>query len=200
LLLLFERKNTAPAGSDNGDRYPQNTGQKEKTMKKVCAWCRRELESFVAEHEQMYPVTHGICDTCAADLLMQMGRPLQEFLDSLDVPILLIESGPLICTANRQARKLLDKQLTEIEGRRGGDVIECVHAKLPEGCGNTVHCKSCTIRITVLETFTSGISSVRVPAYPDIQTVSGVKTMRFLITTEKVGNLVLLRIEDKNGF
>ena len=169
-------------------------------MKKVCAWCRRELESTAADHEQQYPITHGICETCAANLLAQMGRPLQEFLDNLDVPILLLESGPLICSANRQARKLLDKQLADIAGRRGGEVIECVYAKLPEGCGNTVHCKSCTIRITVLETFATGRSFIRVPAYPDIQTLSGVKTMCFLITTEKVGDFVFLRIEDKNGF
>jgi PAS domain-containing protein len=168
-------------------------------MKKVCAWCHRELESFAADHEERYPITHGICDTCAANVMAQLSRPLQEFLDNLDVPILLIESGPLICTANRRARKLLDKQLSEIKGRRGGEVIECAHARLPGGCGNTVHCKSCTIRITVLETFATGKSSVRVPAYPDIQTLSGVKTMRFLITTEKVGDFVLLRIEDNNG-
>jgi len=167
-------------------------------MRKVCAWCRRDLESLVADPEKTYPITHGICETCAANLLAQMGRPMQEFLDNLDVPILLIESGSLICTANRQARKLLNKQLIDIAGRSRGEAIECVYAKLPEGCGNTVHCKSCTIRITVLETFATGRSFVRVPAYPDIQTMSGVKTMRYLITTEKIADFVLLRIEDKD--
>ena len=168
-------------------------------MKKVCAWCKRELETLDTEHEQKFPITHGICETCAGNLLAQMGKPLLDFLDSLEVPILLIESGPLVCTGNKHARNLLNKQLSEIEGRRGGEVIECAYAKRPEGCGNTVHCKSCTIRITVLETFASGRSYVRVPAYPDIQTVSGVKTMRFLITTERVGVFVLLRIEEMNG-
>jgi hypothetical protein len=71
--------------------------------------------------------------------------------------------------------------------------------KSPEGYGNTVHCKSSTIRIIVLETFATGKSFVRVPAYPDIQTVSGIKTMRYLITTERVGVFVLLRIEEMNG-
>jgi hypothetical protein len=168
-------------------------------MKKICAWCKRVLEALDTDHQQKFPITHGICETCAGNLLAQMGRPLYDFLDNLEVPILLMESGPLICTANKHAQKLLDKPLSEIEGRRGGDVIECAHAKRPEGCGNTVHCKSCTIRITVLETFANGKSFFRVPAYPDIQTVSGVKTMCFLITTERVGDFVLLRIEDTNG-
>jgi len=168
-------------------------------MKKVCAWCKRELETLNTDHEEMYPITHGICETCAGNLLTQMGRPLYDFLDSLEVPILLMESGPLVCTGNKHARKLLDKQLFEIEGSRGGEVIECAYSKRPEGCGNTEHCKSCTIRITVLETFATGKSFVRVPAYPDIQSVSGIKTMRFLITTEKAGDFVLLRIEEMNG-
>ncbi len=169
-------------------------------MKKICAWCKRELEALNdADHEQQFPITHGICETCAGNLLAQMGRPLWDFLDNLEVPILLMEPGPLVCSANKHAQKLLNKQLPEIEGRRGGEVIECAHAKRPEGCGNTVHCKSCTIRITVLETFATGKSFVRVPAYPDIQTVSGVKTMRYLISTEKAGDFVLLRIEEMNG-
>lgn len=165
-------------------------------MKKVCAWCRTELESISVDCEQKFPITHGICETCAGNLLAQMGRPLLDFLDSLEVPVLLIESGPLVCTGNRQARELLGKQLSQIEGHRGGEVIECAYAKLPEGCGNTVHCKSCTIRLTVLETFATGRSFVRIPAYPDIQTMSGTKTMRFLITTEKAGDFVLLQVDE----
>ena len=107
--------------------------------------------------------------------------------------------APLICTANRQTRQLLHKQLVDIEGRPGGDVIECAYAKLPEGCGNTVHCMSCTTRITVTETMNTGRNFTWMPAYPDIQTLSGVKTPCFLITTEKIADFVLLRIDDING-
>jgi hypothetical protein len=72
-------------------------------MKKVCAWCKRELETLDADHEQKFPITHGICETCAGNLLEQMGKPLLDFLDSLEVPILMLESGPLVCTANKHA-------------------------------------------------------------------------------------------------
>jgi len=126
----------------------------------------------------------------------ERGQSLQEFLDRLGVPILLVESEPKVRTANRYARELLGKELDAIEGRRGGDVIECAYSKRPAGCGKDVHCKSCTIRNTVLDTFATGKSHVGVRAYPDIQFDNYVQTMSVQISTEKVGELVLLRIEE----
>ncbi|MBN2430525.1 MAG: hypothetical protein JXQ27_03585 [Acidobacteria bacterium] len=75
-------------------------------------------------------------------------------------------------------------------------MIECVHAGRPGGCGEQVHCKSCTIRNTVLETFQSGESCIRVKAYPDIQMGRAVKTFSIEITTEKVGDAVLLQVDE----
>jgi len=119
-----------------------------------------------------------------------------EFLDRLGVPVLLVESEPRVLTGNKPARDLLGKGLGEIEGRRGGEVIECVHANTPGGCGQDVHCKSCTIRNTVLETFETGKSFLHVKAFPDIQFGENVKTMSLEISTEKVADVVLLRIDD----
>jgi hypothetical protein len=48
----------------------------------------------------------------------------------------------------------------------------------------------------VTDTYASGNCHVRVPAYQDIWTPSESKQVRFLITTEKVGNYVMLRIDD----
>ena len=49
---------------------------------------------------------------------------------------------------------------------------------------------------TVLETFRTGRSFVRVPCFPDLQVGSEKKSMRFEISTEKMGGAVLLRIDD----
>lgn len=165
-------------------------------MKKICAWCKKELENVQIDVNEEHPVTHGICPRCAQRLLFGRAKPLHEFLDSLGVSILLIESEPKVLTANKHARNLLGKELPEIEGHKGGDVIQCVYASTPSGCGNDVHCKSCTIRRTVLETFATGRSFVKVRTYPDIQLVEEVKTMSLTITTEKAGDVVLLRIDE----
>jgi hypothetical protein len=104
-----------------------------------------------------------------------------------------------VCTGNKHARRMFGGGISRLDGRRGGEVIECVHAREPGGCGGTLHCKSCTIRRTVLDTFATGRSFVRVPAYPDVQTESGVKTLNVWISTEKVGTFVLLQIENIVG-
>jgi nitrogen fixation/metabolism regulation signal transduction histidine kinase len=125
-----------------------------------------------------------------------MGTPLQEFLDGLGVPVLVVDGEGAVQTANMQARGILGKDLPEIEGSPGGNVIECVNASSPEGCGNTIHCKACTIRQTVMDTFATGRGRSRLPAYPDIKTSSGPRRLRFQISTEKVRDVVLLRLDD----
>lgn len=94
------------------------------------------------------------------------------------------------------AFSLLQKTPEEVEGELGGNAFGCNYADLPGGCGNTAHCKTCTIRMTVMDTLQSGKSNIRVPAYPDLHHMTGENRIRFLITTEKVGEAVLLRIDE----
>lgn len=108
-------------------------------------------------------ISHGICGSCRDNVLFQMGVELGEFLDSLKLPVVVVNRGGTIITGNNQARTVLRKELPEIEGYKGGDVFECVFARLPDGCGNTMHCSGCTIRKTVMETHGTGRSFLRVP-------------------------------------
>ena len=141
-------------------------------MKSVCAWCQADLGEVESEAHLEDSITHGICSSCVARLrssYLERSESLQDFLDRLGVPVLLLESDARVLTGNKLARDLLGKGLGDLEGRRGGEVIECTHSKTPEGCGQTVHCKTCTIRNTVLETFETGRNFLHVQAYPDIQ-------------------------------
>ena len=110
-----------------------------------------------------------------------------------------MSSGPRTLTANKLARELLGKGLDKIEGFKGGEIIECVHAGTQHGCGRDIHCKSCTLRNTVLETFDKGKSFLNVKTFPDIQVGQEVKTMSLKISTEKVANVVLLSIDEFAG-
>ena len=164
-------------------------------MKRECAWCGGSLED-IENHADKTPITHGICDSCAKKLLSQPSESLHEFLDRLGIPVLLCDNKNNISAANSLASDILGKKLTIIETNRIGDVLECIYADNPEGCGNTVHCKSCTIRRTILETYSSGNNKERVKAYPDTQFGDKDKDLCFEISTEKVGEFVLLRIDD----
>jgi PAS domain-containing protein len=164
-------------------------------MKSVCAWCNADLGEIKEVHET-FGITHGICEKCVKILFSQNSKSLHEFLDSLDVPIIMFESEDKFRTGNKYARELLGKELSEIDDHGLRDIIECPYSETPGGCGSNVHCKSCVIRNTVMETFATGKSFTNVPAYPDIDTLSKIKSMCFRISTEKVGDFVLLRIDE----
>lgn len=166
-------------------------------MRKVCCRCGKEMGRVSADACADDLISHGLCEPCGEALVYEeLGEPLDSFLDRLAAPVLLIEPGPKVRTANKQACSLLGKPASDVQGRRGGEVIECEHAKSPGGCGEGIHCQSCTIRNTVLETFASGKSFEKVQCYPDVGTATGVKKVCLAISTEKVGGMVLLRIDD----
>ena len=164
-------------------------------MIKICAWCNKDLE-IESDSEADQLVSHGICDACAARVLANPGETLLDFLDRLEAPILAILPDGKVFTANQKAQNLLGKRLEQVQNYPGGEVIECHYAHFGDGCGLDIHCQSCTIRKTVLETFATGQSRINVPAYPDLQIGSEVKTMSLLISTRKFGDFVLLQIDD----
>ena len=138
-----------------------------------------------------------MCQDCAGHFRAELDHPsLREFLDRLGVPVLLVDDDVRILVASEMARTLLGKVKEEIEGNCSGDIIECANARLPGGCGGTMHCKACVIRISVQETYVTGKSLERIPAHADIVGTDGPIRARFLISTERVGQFVLLRIDE----
>ncbi len=135
-------------------------------VKEVCAYCDKVLVESGADGESGGDITPTICFDCLRDIFAQpTGMPLQRFLKSLDEPVLVVDGAARILTANVPVLNMLGKKLESIRGLPGGDVFECAFARLPGGCGKTVHCSGCTIRRLVMETFETGKSFTRVPAY-----------------------------------
>ena len=162
-------------------------------MKKICAWCKKELEGGPVFTESDTPISHGMCPECAFHVRASMGMPLLEFLDGLHAPVVLVNRDGRVVTANTDAQSILGKSIDKIEGFKGGEVFECEYSYLPEGCGNTVHCVGCTIRNMVMDTINSGKGHVRESAYLNHKTNGRIE---FLISTEKVGGYALLRIDE----
>ena len=165
-------------------------------MKRICAWCRKEMGRVGSQAKFENLITHGICENCRDYMLFQMGVELEVFLDSLKLPVVVVNREGIIVTANDKTRKLFKRELPEIAGYRGGEVFECAYARLPEGCGKTVHCSGCTIRRTVFETYETGRSLLRVPATLYRNTQGDPEKIKLLISTERIDDLVLLRIDE----
>lgn len=164
-------------------------------MNRICTWCEKEWQADDSAAD--YVVTGSTCVSCRRRVSEAASQcSLNEYLNRLGAPVLVMDDDVRVMDFNEPARTVLGKSAADIEGFYGGDVIECVYAKQPGGCGNTEHCKACTIRKTVIHTYATGQPHVRVPAYQDIQTANGAREMRFTISTEKVGQFVLLRIDD----
>jgi hypothetical protein len=164
-------------------------------MKKVCSWCNIDMGTVSVESHFENAVTHGICRECVTTFFGPRQVNLIDFLDNLDAKVIVVNSKAIIANANKQARDFLHKESKEIEGFMGGDVFECAFAKLPGGCGNTIHCDGCTIRNTVMDTFQTGKNHLKIPAYLIQDTPDKNKEIHFLISTEKVMDVVLLRVD-----
>jgi len=164
-------------------------------MKNICACCNKEFGPVSFDFIPDSIITRGICDDCADMVLWPKRSALMDFLDSLGEPVIVVDTLVNATSANTQACKLLQKSLSDIVGLKGGVVFECAFAKLPGGCGNTVHCDGCTIRKTVMDTFQTSKSHLRVPAGLTHGTANNYVEIQCLISTEKVKDVVLLRID-----
>ena len=164
-------------------------------MKRICAWCNKEMQGGSSQAGTENMITHGICKSCRNNVLFQLGVELELFLDSLEAPVVMVNRSGTVVTANDKARKMFRKDLSEIEGYRGGEVFECAYARMPEGCGNTTHCSGCTIRRTVMQTYGTGKGFLRVQATLNQYTPKEPEEMDLLISTEKLSDVVLLRID-----
>jgi hypothetical protein len=141
-------------------------------------------------------ITHSICDECADNLEFQLGVSLRRYLNSLKMPICLIDDAGAIILANTAALELPEVVRLQTEaGEWPGKIYECSHARLPEKCSQTIHCSGCTIRFSVTETFTSGRELVSVPALINGCTSSPTQKCDYLISTKLVGGIVHLKIE-----
>ncbi len=164
-------------------------------MKLICSKCSGVIRDDSLEMKSAHIITHGICDECASLLLWPHRQAMMDFLDGLAAPVVVIDPLGNISSANRLAREFLQKELPDIAGFQGGNVFECVFAKLPEGCGKTLHCDGCTIRNTVMSTLQTGKSHLKIPAGLSHGTTDNNQDIQLLISTEKVNNTVFLRID-----
>jgi PAS domain-containing protein len=169
-------------------------------MKRVCAWCKKDMGTVHSDYYEENIITHGICTECANRTFTELNMDRSEILiEGLSEPVLVVDGDVVALMANSKAGEILGKDLPQIKGFKCGNIIKCVHAHEPGGCGRTMHCNGCALRLTVEDTYKTGKSHLRVPAYADILVEGKPQKISFLISTEKVQGVVLLRIDNIGG-
>lgn len=161
-------------------------------MRRQCAWCKKIMDDAAADAMESREITHGICDECLTNWDFQQGVNVYRFLDSLNTPLFVRGEDDNVQFVNRAAATLLGLDRSELTPKKPGLVFECQYARLPEGCGNTIHCSGCAMRLAIKQTATTGQGVVRQPAKLKLED----REAGLLITTEKVGDLILMRIDE----
>jgi len=159
-------------------------------MKTICSYCRSDMGETEPLEDQR--VSHGLCPECAARYQRKChSQTFGEYLDNFDFPILIVDGNVRINAANYLMARMLGKSERELFGLLGGEALECRHARLEGGCGNTVHCRTCTVRNLVEQTYQTGESSFQVPAFVDREE----GRLGFLISSVKLERSVQVVVE-----
>lgn len=161
-------------------------------MKRRCAWCSREMPPKEGPADL---VSHGVCERCADEIFSNTPIPLQRHLDKLTEPVIVVDGDVTLSYLNQSAQRLTGKTPDAAQNRKGGEVFDCAHSRLPGGCGRTIHCSGCAIRQSVTRTYETGEPQVLVPATLKKADPDGPGAAVLTITTLKRGDMVLLRID-----
>ena len=133
-------------------------------MKVICSYCRKKIKDKEPLDNNL--ISHGMCENCVEHFTRQWdGQSLGEYLDRFEVPVLIVNESCRILAANQEMADMIGRGDREIYGLLGGEVFECVYSRLEEGCGNEVHCRTCTVRNTVMHTIETGETLHRVECY-----------------------------------
>ncbi len=160
-------------------------------MKITCSYCKKEMGRKEPFHDDR--VSHSICSECFDYFEEQIkGLSLERYLDKFEAPIMILDADGRIVASNKMAEEMTGKPRREVFGLLGGEAMECAYARLPEGCGKTVHCETCTIRRTVMNALNSGEPQLHVP----VTLKQADREIKMIISTEKIDELVRIIIEN----
>lgn len=60
-------------------------------MIQVCAWCRKEIGRVASSRFGDDEPSHGICPECVSNLTFQTGVGLQEYIESISLPVIVVD-------------------------------------------------------------------------------------------------------------
>jgi hypothetical protein len=161
-------------------------------MNQVCRLCgQHEAGLFRSES---YAITNGICDSCLSQITDADGA--KGLLEAIEAPVLLMRGNPRqVITANAKALDLFDKTLPAVEAHRGGEVFDCVHSFTAAGCGLDANCENCKIKHAIVDTFVTATPHCAVSTVLQIMKTGSLEPRTLQVSTERLGDLALVRIE-----
>jgi len=159
-------------------------------MKTICSYCHKVISKDNTGDPE--GVSHGICKSCYEQFQSQWkGQSLGQYLDSFDMPVLVVDSTCRIIAANQEMAGMLGRSERQAQGLLGGEAMECVYSKRVEGCGKDEHCSTCAIRNSITHTAQTGETLHHIECY--VQKENGKDPL--MVSTVKVGRSVQVVFE-----
>lgn len=129
---------------------------------------------------------------------------LRGLIDALPSYVFLVDEDVSILDYNAAAATLLGNNRDRVLRHRGGDALECIHAKESVGgCGRSESCKNCLVRNSVQEAF-AGNRVVRRQVNMELTQGHGTKSLKILLTASPFDyrghRHVVLVFEDVTAF
>jgi hypothetical protein len=161
-------------------------------MKITCAWCQKTITETPGPKTE---VSYGICPDCMGNLLGPSRMILSEFLNSIELPILVTDEHGGIRQANRAAERTLGNGVCQVQGKRFGVVIECTNAEVMGECGMSPYCSGCAFRRSIFDTYRDGKPCYGEYSKHKVVTTTGPTAKQFRYSTTKTGNSVVVAID-----
>jgi hypothetical protein len=160
-------------------------------MTATCKVCGNQKESSRTAPDS---ITFGICEACVTQVSATPDS--RAVLEAIHAPILLLHGKPRqVVSANKMALRLFGKEIHEFAGHRGGQVFDCIHSFSEAGCGQDANCENCKIKNAIVDTFNTGEPQNGVATTLQIKKSDGIKNYVMQVSTEKAGDLALVRVE-----
>ncbi len=160
----------------------------------ICAWCGTEIKASDNNHSDGQ-ISHGICPACSDTFSRYDGLSLQTYIDSMPIPILVVDTNTGVVGTNAKASEMLGCKPERLIDRVIGPVFDCAYSRLPQGCGRLIHCSGCVIRNCVLRTFNTGQPQVSVPATLTSGSPDELSEVVLTVTAVKTAGVVVLRLD-----
>ena len=157
-------------------------------MTTICKLCGRVINGNSGN------ITHDICAECISNT--SSASDYARLIEAVDAPILLMQGNPRqVMSANAKALKVFAKPMQQVADMRGGQVFDCVHSFTEAGCGKDINCEHCAIKNAIVDTFVTGNAHAGVSAPLQVKKADGMKNYTVQVSTEKAGDLALVRID-----
>jgi diguanylate cyclase (GGDEF)-like protein/PAS domain S-box-containing protein len=137
----------------------------------------------------------------AEEALRESKEELEVIYKHAPMIMILVDRNRRVRKANDFALGFAGRSLEELQGMRGGRALRCVsHLEDPNGCGFGEHCRSCAVRLTVMDTFETGQNHYNVETTKEFLRNGNRETFTVLLSTtllqHKEEPMVLVSIND----